>query len=349
MIGQVNPFQATEEEEGEKRDKFHVDEAVDCHLVKLIDQQYLSPHRNLAFVVAGIDIEFWVVFLFLPVDKEVVGGGGNIVDQQHDREQHEDELYVKEGHEGVVIRPPVSLHVWHEQIDSLLELIEAEAVGAWAEQEDPHSHCPILQGHQEENQDHFEEERGVIGLIRVVLDILVEAEEEEDEQADIEDDERSSQGKVKGVLNWGCFDGRLAFPCHIEVGRGKGRAGSEDQLDGAGDATRKQPAMVDIGVAGSGENLYEFAIDISYVDIVVELLIDWNAGGTGLEQIESETLKLDDVLIGDNAGDDFLVKGLDVDQPAHAVELEHLEIKFIFHKSGISARDGRRIDPQWHI
>lgn len=230
LVGQVNPFEPVQEYNAEEDNERVGDDLSDCELVQLVDQQNFSPYRNLALGVGRVRVEVRKVLLLLPVDEEVVGDSAEVVDEQEDGEQHEAELQIEDDHEGVIVAHPLGDSVGQQQVNGLLELVEAEAICADSEEPDPEGDSPVANGLEHEDEDDFEHDVGVIlVVVRVVLHVLVEADDEPHQHHHVEHNEGRSHHDVDCVCARRCnylgailllqaqvwhLQGRTRLKCH---------------------------------------------------------------------------------------------------------------------------------------
>lgn len=237
-------------------------------------------------------VEVGKVLLLLPVDQEVVGHGAEVVDKQKNGEQHETELKVEDDHEGVIVAHPLGDGVGQQQVNGLLELVEAEAVGTNSEEPDPKGDAPVTDGPQYENEDNFEHDVGVVlVIVGIVLHVLVEVDDETHQYHHVEHDERRSHYDVDGVCaRWRGDLGRVLL-LQAQVRHLERRTWFECHWDWVQCALVVSPVIIAVRV--QSEHLHVVEVCIGNIDIIE------NVGG-GLEvcsqavlhQVKSEALEI---------------------------------------------------------
>lgn len=188
---QVDPIESRQEEYGKKGHHFDVDDAAYWQLIQFIYEEHLSPNRHLFSIPAHL--EFPQLFLFLPVDEEVVGGIGQIEHLYEYREEKKWKIDIENGQKHLIYIRSVAADVDEGEVDRSLEFVEAEDVTREEDQHYVDAHRQVFDDVDKEEKNGFETVVRVVVLVGVVFHVSVEINDENDEHPSHEHSQKSGE------------------------------------------------------------------------------------------------------------------------------------------------------------
>ena len=139
--------------------------------------------------MAFLDVEIGCIFFLLPVNHEVIGRTGNIVDCKEVGNNDKGELGIKYCKEGVIVFKILGLNIWKHQVDSFLKLKKTEDIGSGPKQKYPKADSPMLHCYYKEQENTLKDSILVL-LIGVEFDKFIEIDDEDNEDNHIRHNKR---------------------------------------------------------------------------------------------------------------------------------------------------------------